>query len=246
VLDGGTGNDLLNGGTGNDSLYGREGADVMIGGGGNDHYFVDDANDKVQEAANGGIDLVWTTVNYTLDAHVENAAADAANLTINGNDLNNIIYGTSAAGQTDTLSGNKGDDVLNSGRGNDVLNGGEGNDVIDADLGADKIDGGAGNDLFRYTLSDADDLDKLGGDLITGFEVGKDKIDLYDLFVDFEVTEEDVIGSGVLRLEVSNGDTLLQFDKDGGADSFVTLATLEDVTGVTLADLIFPQNNSIV
>jgi hypothetical protein len=54
-----------------------------------------------------------------------------------------------------------------------------------------------------------------------------------------------VIGAGVLRLEVSNGDTLLQFDKDGGADSFVTLATLEGVTNVTLADLIFPQGNSI-
>ena len=89
-------------------------------------------------------------------------------------------------------------------------------------------------------------LNNLGGDLITGFEVGKDKIDLYDLFADFELTVEDVIGAGVLQLEVSNGDTLVKFDKDGGADSFVTLATLQDVTGVTLADLIYPQNNSIV
>ena len=225
------------------SLYGREGVDLMIGGAGNDSYFVDDANDKVQEAANGGIDIVWTTVDYTLADHVEIAAADAANLTINGNDLNNVLYGTSAAGQTDKLNGHNGDDVLNAGRGNDVLNGGDGNDVIDADLGADLIDGGAGNDLIRYVLSDADDLDKLGGDLITGFEAGKDKIDLYDLFVDLEIEVDDVLGEGILRLEVNNGNTLLQLDKDGGADSFVTLATLQGVTNVTLADLIFPASS---
>ena len=52
-----------------------------------------------------------------------------------------------------------------------------------------------------------------------------------------------MLGEGILRLEVNNGNTLLQLDKDGGADSFVTLATLQGVTNVTLADLIFPQGN---
>jgi len=125
----------------------------------------------------------------------------------------------------------------------DILEGGAGDDVIEGGLGADKLDGGAGSDLFRYALENPANLNTLGGDVIIGFEAGKDKIDLYDLFVDFEIEVDDVLGEGVLRLEVSNGDTLLQFDKDGGADSFVTLATLQGVTNVTLADLIYPSSS---
>ena len=176
---------------------------------------------------------------------VEIAAADAANLTINGNDLNNVIYGTSASGQTDTLNGHNGNDLLYSGRGEDILNGGIGNDVIEGNLGADTMDGGAGNDLFRYVLNDAGDLDKLGGDVIAGFEAGKDKIDLYDLFVDFEIAVEDAVDDGFLRLQVTGCDTLVQFDKDGGGDGFVTLATLQGVTNATLADVIYQQGGGI-
>jgi hypothetical protein len=113
--------------------------------------------------------------------------------------------------------------------------------VIEGGLGADAIDGGAGSDLFLYALDVPGDLGNLGGDLITGFETSKDKIDIYDLFVDFDIESEDVIGEGYLRLEVSGGDTLLQFDKDGGANSFVTLATLQNVTDLTLADVIHQQ-----
>ena len=169
--------------------------------------------------------------------------AEIGGLTISGNALNNHMNGSSGA---DTLHGENGADVLHGRDGADILNGGAGNDVIEGGLGVDKIDGGAGNDLFRYRLENPADLNNLGGDLITGFEAGKDKIDLYDLFVDFEISVEDVIGYGVLRLEVNNGNTLLQFDKDGGADGFVTLATLQGVTDVTLADLIYPQDSSIV
>ena len=133
--------------------------------------------------------------------------------------------------------------MLNAGRGNDILNGGEGNDVIEGDLGADKIDGGAGNDLIRY-ISAMPTISTTSAAISSpGSKHGKDKIDLYDLFSDFESSAEDVIGAGVLRLEVSGGNTLLQFDKDGGADSFVTLATLQGVTNVTLADLIFRKSN---
>ena len=81
--------------------------------------------------------------------------------------------------------------------------------------------------------------------VITDFEVGKDTIDLYDLFVDFEISVEDPVNDGFLRLLANGGDTLLQFDKDGGADSFVTLATLQGVTNATLADLIYVQGGAV-
>ena len=192
---------------------------------------------------------------YIKDHHADFNLADdprGGDDTIHGGTGDDIIYGQ---GGNDTLYGDDGndaifgekaDDILNGGAGVDVLDGGDGRDELYAGTENDYVYGGAGNDLIRYLLNDPDDLGTLGGDLITGFEAGKDKIDLYDLFVDFGISDEDVIGSGILRLEVSNGDTLLQFDKDGGGDSFVTLATLQDVTNVTLADLIFPQSNSFV
>ena len=197
----------------------------------------------MQEAANGGIDTIIASINLTLGTNIENSRMSANGLTVTGNALDNRMEGSYGI---DTINGGDGADLIVGGGGADVLNGDAGNDVIEGQIGADTINGGAGNDLIRYLLDDPDDLGTLGGDLIIGFEAGKDKIDLYDLFVDFEISVEDVIGSGFLELEVSNGDTLLRFDKDGGADSFVTLATLQGVTDVTLADVIFPQNNSIV
>jgi len=239
-FNGSTGNDTLNGGAGSDTLDGGSGKDLMIGGAGNDTYLVDDADDIVQEAANGGIDTISTKISLDLGATIENAYAEIGGLTIGGNALNNLIGGSTGV---DKLQGKDGSDVLTGYGDADILEGGAGDDVIEGGLGADKLDGGAGSDLFRYALENPANLNTLGGDVITGFEAGKDKIDLYDLFVDFEIEVDDVLGEGVLRLEVSNGDTLLQFDKDGGADSFVTLATLQGVTNVTLADLIYPSSS---
>ena len=121
------------------------------------------------------------------------------------------------------------------------MNGGVGNDVIEGGLGVDALNGGAGNDQFRYELDDLSDLALLGGDTINGFEVGKDTINLYDLFADFGIASADPIGEGFLKIEVVGSDTTIQFDSDGGVDSFVTLVTLQGVTTATLADIIYPH-----
>jgi Ca2+-binding RTX toxin-like protein len=192
---------------------------------------------------NGGIDVVFTSINYTLGANVENGQATAAGITINGNELNNELYGYDGGGET--LNGGKGADVLYGLDGADILNGGTGRDVLEGGLGVDKMTGGSGSDVFRYRLDNPSDLNSIGGDLIADFEVGKDKIDLYDVFSDFNVYESDVIGEGYLRLLVNGNDTLVQFDKDGGADGFVTLAVLQNVTNATLADLIYPQTSGV-
>ena len=83
-------------------------------------------------------------------------------------------------------------------------------------------------------------IDPIGGDVIVGFETGKDKIDLLDLFLDFGIDSSDPFDDDdYLRRQVSGG-TLLQFDSDAGTDTFVTLATLQGVTNATAADLILP------
>jgi large repetitive protein len=150
-LNGGAGNDYLNGGAGNDILDGdgdSNGLDTFIGGAGNDVYGVYNSADTIIENAGEGTDTVWTAVNYTLTANVENMYL-VGNIAGAGNDANNIIVGYGAGDNAIYSSG--GDDIVYSGEGNDYLNGGTGNDYLDGGAGNDILDGSgdsAGLDTF--------------------------------------------------------------------------------------------------
>ena len=54
------------GSSGTDTLHSAGGPNTLIGLGGDDHYYVNNSADVVIEEANGGIDIVGATVNYTL------------------------------------------------------------------------------------------------------------------------------------------------------------------------------------
>jgi hypothetical protein len=56
VLVGTDGSDVILGGPGDDLIDGRGGADLLVGGSGNDTYIVDDVQDRIVEAADGGDD----------------------------------------------------------------------------------------------------------------------------------------------------------------------------------------------
>ena len=70
-LSGLDGNDTMLGGGGNDTLNGGTGMDSLTGGLGDDLYLVDATTDKVIESVGGGIDLVQSTVSFTLAANIE-------------------------------------------------------------------------------------------------------------------------------------------------------------------------------
>ena len=58
-----------------DTIDGGEGADTMDGGDGDDTYFVDNTGDSVSETVGaplGGVDLVFSSVNFKLTASIEN------------------------------------------------------------------------------------------------------------------------------------------------------------------------------
>ncbi|NEO79650.1 calcium-binding protein [Moorena sp. SIO4G3] len=145
TLYGDSGNDSLYGGSGNDYLIGGTGSDQMYGGTGNDRYLVLSTGDVVTEYFSEGIDIVESSINYTLGNNVENLTLIGSAYSGKGNHLNNIITGNSSNnilfGQSgnDTIYGNGGDDALAGGTGSDRMYGGTGNDIYSVDSTGDVV-----------------------------------------------------------------------------------------------------------
>ena len=140
--------DVLRGTELEDRIDGKAGSDSMTGLEGNDWYYVDNAGDRVFEAAGGGTDRVLTSVSYTLTAGQEiewlgttsEAGTTAINLTGNASD--------------NTLVGNAGVNTLNGGVGADRLTGGAGNDSFIVDQAGDRVveaSGGGTDRVFAST-----------------------------------------------------------------------------------------------
>ena len=158
-LEGGNGNDRLDGGAGNDMLVGGAGIDTLDGGAGDDIYYVDSITDAVIEAAGAGIDTIYSSINYSLNAIPGGSSSYVENLTLTGsategsgnslgnritaNNSGNTLYGYDG---NDTLVGGAGADSLLGGNGNDQLDGGAGNDSLSGGFGDDSLIGGTGND----------------------------------------------------------------------------------------------------
>ena len=191
ILIGGTGfhTDILVGGAGNDILYGNSGAgdyDRMDGGSGDDIYYVDTPDDLTFEAANGGTDTVYATIDgagYYLYANTENLVLGGDTPFGVGNELNNRITGSAAS---NWLLGGAGDDVLNGRGGNDVLF------------------GEAGADVFVFERG-------TGGDVIGDFVAGTDRIDLSAFGFTSYAQVEALLGEqgGTAFLTLGNGDLVV-------------------------------------
>jgi Ca2+-binding RTX toxin-like protein len=96
-IHGGEGQDVIYAGSGNDVLWGDAGADFLLGEDGDDTYHVDDANDQVIEAFDGGFDTVRSTASYTLSRNVEQLILQGDNaITGIGNELDNVLIGNNA------------------------------------------------------------------------------------------------------------------------------------------------------
>ncbi|MEK7787030.1 MAG: putative Ig domain-containing protein, partial [Chloroflexota bacterium] len=102
-----TANQLI-GNSGANLLDGKAGADTMTGGAGDDLYLVDHISDTVvEQAGEGTLDSVTSSVSYSLSANVENLVlTGAAAINATGNELDNVLTGNSAANVLTGLSGN--------------------------------------------------------------------------------------------------------------------------------------------
>ena len=248
-LGGNRGNDTLIGGDGRDILFGGQGSDRMEGGNQDDTYYVDNRGDQVLEHrsdARGGIDLVCSSIDFTLGTNVENllltgndtlrgtgSATSRANI-IDGNDASNFLDGRGGA---DTLSGHGG---------NDTLIGGDDRDHLDGGRGADILVGGKGADTFIFTTvssSAPGAADRLrAGDGASAFEgagrSGGDRIDLRDIDANTHASGDQAFiflhghGTGHLWLETAGKNTIVaaNIDRDPAPEF---LLVIED--GASLA-----------
>jgi Ca2+-binding RTX toxin-like protein len=132
-----------------------------------------------------------------------------------------------------TYNANPGDGHIYGSNGDDLIFGGDGNDILVGGGGNDILTGGLGNDTFAYNaITDHGTT----GDVITDFSKsgtnGTDVLDVHDLLQGFSgYNGTNAFTGGYLQFDTttSPGNTIVKVDSDGGADSFVTLVTLNHV-----------------
>jgi RTX calcium-binding nonapeptide repeat (4 copies)/Animal haem peroxidase len=106
VLIGTHGDDVIFAGAGDDFLDGQGGADVLVGGAGNDTYVVDDIQDRVIEAADGGDnDTILTNLDaFALaDANDDDASGVSASLSVDDTAVPFAQDATSNAGPATSI-----------------------------------------------------------------------------------------------------------------------------------------------
>ena len=223
-ITGGAGNDVLNGQSGNDALDGGAGDDTLDGGEGTDTAVYQFAPGSVTVSLNEG--------------ETQGTASDGYGSTDFLSGLENII----GSEEDDNLTGNSGNNSLTGRNGNDTLAGLAGDDFLTGSAGADTISGGEGSDQFIYFNSSQ------GGDTITDFAVGVDKISVVSAGFGSGLSAGELapnrftIGSVALgnqtRFVFNDASGELFFDADGGGVVDQELiATLDGVSNLSAGDI---------
>ncbi|MBQ0929479.1 beta strand repeat-containing protein [Ideonella alba] len=235
-LSANSGSDDVMAGAGNDTISGIGAGDTVTGGTGSDVYQVTASGAVLVEDAGGGIDEVWSTVNFTLGDNFESLRLQgSAALEGTGNARANEISGNVG---DNLLRGMAGNDLLLGNAGLDQLNGGAGADTLRGGADNDRLVGGAGVDQFVLEASAAaNGLDKVL-DLQAG--IGGDVVDLSAFFGPAGATALDGNPGGGTSLDALappltlSGQHLFAVAGDFGADgpSAKELATLLQGTRV--------------
>ncbi|MEM1385998.1 MAG: calcium-binding protein [Pseudomonadota bacterium] len=187
----------------------------------------------LSDSMSGSPDPDWISGTLSSD-RIHGLAGD--DMLISGGGFDLIVGGEG----DDRAFGGNGRDRLYGEAGNDTLHGGLGDDLLNGGAGTDTLVGGPGADRFQYNVV---------GDqsVIRDFELGRDEIDLADLFQSARAVQISgpsgsrlfTDGSGGITAEYriaiqqQNADALMDvFDRDGGE---VISVRLKDVSAEDLA-----------
>ncbi len=185
VIAGLGGNDTIAAGIEDDYVSAGDGDDYVYADDGNDTIYGDDGNDTIQ--AENGDDLAYG------DGGNDYIYGHQGNDTLYGGDGNDTLQGNQGS---DSLYGDEGNDFILAEDGNDILEGGLGNDTLNGGSGGDILYGGAGIDHINTGGVDssldtiiyeniADSSTSTGVDVIYGFTISEDVIDLSALDISF-------------------------------------------------------------
>ena len=218
-----TGNEFANTLVGNDGaniLDGKGGVDTLSGRGGDDTYYVDSSADDVRESVGGGMDTIFTSVNFVLGAGKEVETLQASGtgvVNITANEFSNTVIGNQASNQ------------LNGGRGADYLTGGAGNDtfLFNTALGNGNID-------HITDLSAVDDRIALSKSAFAALGVGALTIGAFK-----DIGAPGAVVDSTDRIIYDHGTGALFYDSDGsGSASAIQFATLDNKALLTYQDFL--------
>ena len=137
------------------------------------------------------------------------------------------VYEEGGAG-ADTLNGTSYNETLYGLDGEDIIFGNDGNDIIYGGSGVDTLSGGQGADRFVFEASSA----FTSIDTVNDFSTAEgDAIDIADLISGYDPLTDAI--SDFVQITDNGTDSIVSVDTNGGADNFVQVATLLNVTGLT-------------
>ncbi|MBF2046882.1 MAG: M10 family metallopeptidase C-terminal domain-containing protein [Elainella sp. C42_A2020_010] len=124
--------------------------------------------------------------------------------------------------------GGAGNDILSGNQATNKLVGAWGADILIGLGGNDRLTGGIGADIFVFQST------KDGIDTITDFARGQDKLGVSRLLKSVGYVGADPFLDGVLTATISQGNTVVSFDRDGfrGVADAVPFAILENFTNL--------------
>ena len=211
VIDGAFGNDTITGSGNADTIIGGGNDDLLDGGAGGDTYVVTgnvaggwssfNGSDTYADTGTTGVDRILAVgpgdvdiglTNFSASNGIERIEVAAGTGKVRllggwGNDSFNFARTTIAidnawietGSDNDTVTGSAGDDRIDTGGDQDRLLGG---------LGADQLTGGSGKDLFVFSSIADIGLAQGRTDIITDFVSQVDKIDLFDIDANANLT----------------------------------------------------------
>ncbi|WP_121628985.1 Ig-like domain-containing protein [Tropicibacter alexandrii] len=228
-LNGNAGNDSLDGGADNDYLYGDAGEDTLIGGDGRDYLYGEEGNDTLY-GGDGDDYLIQGQAVGLLDGGA-------------GNDYLRASTDSSVQGGVETLLGGDGNDTIQyvGYYSSDVVDAGSGDDLVILYLNggwsvsnaqSTSVTLGAGADVVQ--IDRYSNITSYNLITITDFDVSEDSVRFDDFLAQqlsgWDGASNPFGASGYLQLvDDGMGNAVLQIDRDGGGDSFMSLLVFDGI-----------------